>query len=133
MVFEKEIEAAAPHPAERPRRMSTISNPTESILLDFVDTVNGHLSQIVDTDDFNMVVYSAKHLCDTIYKLLSRVMGNNLTDDQMQAKCDILRFVSFFPLPFFRMCEPRKLILFCVFCFLCVRSGKINFRSHFLL
>lgn len=93
MVFEKEIEAAAPHPAERPRRMSTISNPTESILLDFVDTVNGHLSQIVDTDDFNMVVYSAKHLCDTIYKLLSRVMGNNLTDDQMQAKCDILRFV----------------------------------------
>lgn len=108
MVFEKEIEAAAPHPAERPRRMSTISNPTESILLDFVDTVNGHLSQIVDTDDFSMVVYSAKHLCDTIYKLLSRVMGNNLTDDQMQAKCDILRFVgvSFF-IPFLRVFEPQ--------------------------
>lgn len=91
MVFEKEIESAAPNPSERPRRMSTISNPSESILLDFVDTVNSHLSQIVDTDDFNMVVFSTKHLCDTIYKLLSRVMGNNLTDDQMQEKCDLLR------------------------------------------
>lgn len=91
MVFEKEIESAAPNLAERPRRMSTISNPSESILLDFVDTVNSHLSQIVDTDDFNMVVFSTKHLCDTIYKLLSRVMGNNLTDDQMQEKCDLLR------------------------------------------
>ncbi|XP_031629106.1 diacylglycerol kinase eta isoform X3 [Contarinia nasturtii] len=91
MVFEKEIESATPNPAERPRRMSTISNPSESLLLDFVDTVNSHLSQIVDTDDFNMVIYSAKHLCDTIYKLLSRVAGNNLTDDQMQEKCDLLR------------------------------------------
>lgn len=91
MVFEKEIESAAPNPAERPRRMSTISNPSESILLDFVDTVNSHLSQIVDTDDFNMVIYSAKHLCDTIYKLLTRVVNTNLTDDQMQAKCDLLR------------------------------------------
>lgn len=92
MVFEKEMEsAAAPNPAERPRRMSTISNPSESILLDFVDTVNSHLSQIVDTDDFNMVIYSAKHLCDTISKMLSRVVGTNMTDDQMQAKCDQLR------------------------------------------
>lgn len=91
MVFEKEMESATPNPAERPRRMSTISNPSESLLLDFVDTVNSHLSQIVDTDDFNMVIYSAKHLCDTIYKLLSRVLGNNLTDDQMQIKCDLLR------------------------------------------
>lgn len=91
MVFEKEVESATPNPAERPRRMSTISNPSESLLLDFVDTVNNHLSQIVDTDDFNMVVFSTKHLCDTIYKLLSRVMGGNLTDDQMQEKCDLLR------------------------------------------
>lgn len=91
MVYEKETVSTTPNPAERPRRMSTISNPSESALLDFVDTVNSHLSQIVDTDDFSMVIYSAKHLCDTIYKLLSRVLGNNLTDDQMQAKCDLLR------------------------------------------
>lgn len=91
MVYEKEVESATPNPAERPRRMSTISNPSESVLLEFVDTVNSHLSQIVDTDDFNMVIYSAKHLCDSIYKLLSRVLGTNLTDDQMQAKCDLLR------------------------------------------
>lgn len=92
MVFEKEIESAKPNPAERPRRMSTISNPSESILLDFMDTVNSYLSQIVDTDDFHVVIYSTKSLCDTIYKLLTRVINNNLTDDQMQSKCDMIRY-----------------------------------------
>lgn len=126
MVFEKEIEAAAPHPAERPRRMSTISNPTESILLDFVDTVNGHLSQIVDTDDFNMVIYSAKHLCDTVCKLLSRVMGNNLTDDQMQAKCDILRFVIFLYLFLGAWTEVYSLlVIHIILCFLYRKSISV--------
>lgn len=91
MVFEKEIEAKPPNPAERPRRMSTISHPSESILLDFMDTINSHLSQIVDTDDFNMVVYSAKHLIDSVAKLLSHVMSKNQMDEQMQTKCDLLR------------------------------------------
>lgn len=91
MVFEKEIESTAPGPTERHRRMSTISNPSESILLDFVDTVNSHLSQIVDTDDFNQVIFSTKHLCETIYKLLARVSVPNMTDDQMSAKCELLK------------------------------------------
>lgn len=91
MVFEKEIESTTPGPTEKHRRMSTISNPSESILLDFVDTVNSHLSQIVDTDDFHQVIHSTKHLCDTIYKLLARVSAPNMSDDQMSVKCDLLK------------------------------------------
>lgn len=91
MVFEKEIESTTPGPTEKHRRMSTISNPSESILLDFVDTVNSHLSQIVDTDDFHQVIHSTKHLCDTIYKLLARVSVPNMSDDQMAVKCDLLK------------------------------------------
>lgn len=91
MVFEKEIETTTPGPTEKHRRMSTISNPSESILLDFVDTVNSHLSQIVDTDDFQQVIHSTKHLCDTIYKLLARVSAPNMSDDQMAVKCDLLK------------------------------------------
>lgn len=91
MVFEKDIESAAPGTIERPRRMSTISNPSESILLDFVDTVNSHLSQIVDTDDFHVVIHSTKHLCETIYKLMSRVTGTETNDHQMTVKCNLLK------------------------------------------
>lgn len=90
-MFEKEIESTTPGPTEKHRRMSTISNPSESILLDFVDTVNSHLSQIVDTDDFHQVIHSTKHLCDTIYKLLARVSVPNMSDDQMTVKCDLLK------------------------------------------
>lgn len=92
MVYEREIEATTtPGPTERHRRMSTISNPSESILLDFVDTVNSHLSEIVDTDDFRCVIHSTKHLCDTIYKLLARVSTTNAIDDQMTSKCTMLK------------------------------------------
>lgn len=94
MVFEKDVEATAPAPTEKSRRMSTISNPSETILLDFMDTCNLHLSQIVDADDFLAVIHSTKYLCETIYKLLARITGNNVNDDQMTVKCESLKYVK---------------------------------------
>lgn len=90
MVFEKDVETTQPQ-TERSRRMSTISNPSETILYEFVDTVNMHLTQIVDADDFHLVIHSTKHLCETIYKLLGRLSGTHGTDDQMSVKCDLLK------------------------------------------
>lgn len=89
MVFEKDVEPVAPQ-TERARRMSTISNPSETILYEFVDTVNMHLTQIVDADDFHLVIHSTKHLCETVYKLMGRLSGSQ-GDDQMSVKCDLMK------------------------------------------
>lgn len=92
MVFEREVESTAVGPTEQKhRRLSTVSNPSESILLDFVDTVNSHLSEIVDTDNFRTVIHSTKHLCETIFKLLAQVSALNAADDQMTTKCETLK------------------------------------------
>lgn len=92
MVFEKEVESTTVGPTEQKhRRLSTVSNPSESILLDFVDTVNSHLSEIVDTDNLRTVIHSTKHLCETIFKLLAQVSTLSIPDEQMPTKCELLK------------------------------------------
>lgn len=84
MVFEKAIALKTP-------KMS-ISNPSESILREFVESANNNLQSIVETEDFQIVINSTKNLFITINELLSRITQNCREDEQMGVKCDILRY-----------------------------------------
>lgn len=83
MVFEKAIALKTP-------RMS-LSNAQEALMASFIESANCQLQSIVEADDFQVVISSAKNLCEIVSELLVKICENRKDDEQLNIKCDILR------------------------------------------
>ena len=94
MVFERG-EPALPPTASAYRTPKMSICQADSLLLQFEDSIMWHLQTILDNEDRASTIQSSKILCESVTDIVTRINDYYVEDEQLNIKCDILRWVVF--------------------------------------